>query len=63
MLRGELREGEEAEGRQVRDRLVHVPRKRREIDGVVDERELELVMLCAEVLRDVPGVGELAPRS
>ena len=57
--RRELGEREEAERRQVGNRLVHEPGERCEVDGVVDEGQLELVMLGAEQLRDVARVGEL----
>ena len=47
----ELRESVEAEGREVGERLVEVPDELGEVDDVGRERELELVVVGAEVRR------------
>ena len=48
MLACELGEGEEAEGGEVGDGFVEVPDEVGEVDGVVEEGELELVVVGAE---------------
>ena len=58
VARRELGQGAEAECRQIRERLVHVPAEVLEVDPVV-ERQLELVVVGAENVGDVTRVGEL----
>ena len=50
VLRGELGEREEAERREVGERLVEVPDELGELDVLLGERELELVVVGAEEL-------------
>ena len=49
-------EGEEAEGGEVGEGLVEMPDEVGEVDGVVEEGELELVVVGAEVVGDGAGV-------
>ena len=58
--RRELAEREEAERREVGERLVEVPDELVQVDRVVVERELELVVIGAERCGDPARVGELA---
>ena len=53
------REGEEAEGGEVGDGLVEIQDEVGEVDGVVEEGELELVVVGAEVVCDGARVVEL----
>jgi len=59
MVGGELREREEAERREVGERLVERPREVGGVDGLLRIGELELVVLAAEQIGDAARVGEL----
>ena len=59
VFRGELRECEEPERREVGKRLVQVPDEIPEVDLERVERELELVVLAPELLGDEPSFAQL----
>ena len=63
MSRCEPAEREEAQRRKIGEGLVQVPDEILEVDGVVGERELELVVLGAQGVRDGTRVGELVLRA
>ncbi len=59
VLRRELAQSEEAERRQIGERLIEVPDQLGQVDGVVDEGKLELVVIRSEVPRYRAGVCQL----
>ena len=59
VLGRQAREGEEAERREVGERLVERPGELGQRDGVAQVGELELVVVGAEAARDQAGVGQL----
>jgi len=59
MARRELGERQEAERRQVGKRLIEMPDQLLEIDGILGDREFELVMLRRQVVRDEGGIRQL----
>ncbi len=59
VARGELGQREEADRREVGEWLVEEPREPREVELGVGARELELVVVGSEPLRDLPGISEL----
>ena len=63
VLRRQLGERDEAQGGEVRDRLVEMPDQAVERDRLLGERKLELVVVCAERVGDEAGVGELVARA
>ena len=62
MARRELAEGDEPEGREVGDRLVHVPGQLGQIDRRLVEADLDLVVVGADPAGDTARVGELVDR-
>ncbi len=63
VLRSQFGEGDEAQRRQVGERLVEMPDEAFERDRLLGERELELVVVRSERVGDEAGVGELVARA
>ncbi len=59
MPRRQLAQREETQGREIGKRLVQVPDELGEVDGVVDEGELELMVIRSEVPGNPARVREL----